>query len=258
MPENWSGIEPMGRQLRRSRGGDYLAVGMRFRAGGILAPDPGRGAAGLAPARVPGLPEATLDAALASADQPLLALDLRALPARGEIHDWFRTPQGTWSIGNAYRAAAAKRYLAAIVAPEAFDLLLFVRSVSPSGQLEQQGLSFRGDQRLVAGPGQGQGVAAPQGVVAGALGDPGGAGEHPERHALARDAQHLAGPQHHAVRALLLGAGRSESELVERQGHFLGRHGMPLRPRIQLRGIGRKHSPLTAFRKGPDGPALSR
>lgn len=51
------------------------------------------------------LQSATFDEALQSTGFPLLALDLRALPALGPVRAWFDAPQGTFNTGAVFSDA---------------------------------------------------------------------------------------------------------------------------------------------------------
>jgi erythromycin esterase-like protein len=136
LPWDWGQVEPMGLHLDRVLGQDYLAIGTAFRSGGFLALDADRPCRTLAAFAVPAHPEATLGAALASAGMPCHLLDLRALRGQGEAEAWFRTPQVTWVIGADFFSARQRAHLRPIVAPEAFDLMLFVERIRPPQRLD--------------------------------------------------------------------------------------------------------------------------
>lgn len=135
LPEDWTGVEPMGWHLREVLGKDYLATGTAFRRGAFLAVDKSSPSRAVGTFTVPAHPEATLDAALDSIGKPLLALDLRLIPVQGETAAWFQTPQGTWRIGAEFSGAERKSHLCQMVAPKAFDLLFFVERTRPPRRL---------------------------------------------------------------------------------------------------------------------------
>jgi erythromycin esterase len=135
LPEDWTGVEPMGWHLHEALGKDYLAVGTAFRRGTFLALDNSSHPKALETFTVPAHCEATLDAALAAIGKPLLVLDFRLIPAQGETATWFQTPQGTWRIGAEFSRAERQAHLCPMVAPKAFDLLFFVERTRPPRRL---------------------------------------------------------------------------------------------------------------------------
>jgi erythromycin esterase-like protein len=127
----WTGIPSMGQHLQTRLGKDYLVFGLAFRQGTFLALSKESAAKSVLAFELSPHPKGYLAAALASTGKPLLALDLRRIPAEGEIADWFRTPQGTWSIGAEFSAAEKEECLLKNVAAERYDVLLFVERISP-------------------------------------------------------------------------------------------------------------------------------
>jgi erythromycin esterase len=81
----------MGSHLRRQLKASYVSLGFVFSHGSYQA---------LEPVARPGIHEITLDeppehytsTAFARTGKPLLLLDLRSLPTRGAVHDWFVAP----------------------------------------------------------------------------------------------------------------------------------------------------------------------
>ena len=65
---------------------------------------------------------ASLDATLAASRLPLFALDLRAAP------EWFHQAHGSRQIGAIYPDGEPYAFIGDIVAPEAYDAVLFVET----------------------------------------------------------------------------------------------------------------------------------
>jgi erythromycin esterase len=126
-----SGLRALGRLLELRWGPDYLVFGSAFRQGGFLAQSREHEGKPVLTFTVAPEAEGTLDAALADAGRPILLLDLRRLPDRGPVADWFRVPQGTWSIPSEFGPAEKDGYLEKAAVAERYDLLLFVAKVSP-------------------------------------------------------------------------------------------------------------------------------
>ena len=74
--------------------------------------------------------EESLDAALASTGTGILALDLRRVPSRGSVADWFRLARPARSIGAVFDPAHEDAYYVTQSAPRAYDALLFVSTTS--------------------------------------------------------------------------------------------------------------------------------
>ncbi len=131
LPEDWTGVESMGWHLREALGEDYLAVGTAFRRGAFLALHKNSHSNAIETFTVPAHREATLDAALAAVGKSTLVLDFRLIPAQGETATWSQTPQGTWRIGAEFSRSERQSHLCRMVAPRAFDLLIFVEQTRP-------------------------------------------------------------------------------------------------------------------------------
>jgi erythromycin esterase-like protein len=110
--------ETMGSALRRMYGKEMVVFGFAFNQGAFQAIAQGGG--GLKNFAVPPARPETLDATLASAAIPLLALDLRNAP------DWFKQPRGSRQIGAIYPEGEPYAFVGNIVPNEAFDAVLFV------------------------------------------------------------------------------------------------------------------------------------
>nr|WP_246357477.1 erythromycin esterase family protein [Pyxidicoccus fallax] len=104
-PGEWT-ANPAGRWLARSFGKGLYVFGFAFNQGSFQAmrmptadaPAP----RGVDEFTVPPAPEDSLDAALASTGLPLLALDLRAVPASGPVREWWRRALRTRDPGALY------------------------------------------------------------------------------------------------------------------------------------------------------------
>jgi erythromycin esterase-like protein len=110
--------ESMGSVLRRMYGREMVVFGFAFNQGAFQAIAQGGG--GLKNMTVPPAKPETLDATLAAAGIPMLALDLRGAPA------WFDQPRGSRQIGAVYPEGEPHAFLGNIVPKEAFDALVFV------------------------------------------------------------------------------------------------------------------------------------
>jgi erythromycin esterase-like protein len=120
---NWS----MGSALRRMHGDRMVVFGFSFNQGSFQAVSQQHG---LKEFTVPPAPAGSLDATLAASGIPLFALDLRAAPKTGPVAEWLHASHATRSIGAVYPEDAPYAMLANQVAPEAFDVLLFVEKTT--------------------------------------------------------------------------------------------------------------------------------
>lgn len=117
----------MGSELRKTYGGQMVIFGFSFNQGSFRAKTP-RG--GLKEFTVPPAPAGSLDAALAESGIPLFALDLRSAPKTGPVSEWLRAGHATRSIGALYTEDSPYAYMGALVAPDAYDVLLFVEKTT--------------------------------------------------------------------------------------------------------------------------------
>ncbi len=134
-----SGFPSMGLHLRKSLGKDMVIFGFAFRSGGFQAMDVGPGNKGLIPFEVGPHPKATLADALSSAGFPIMALDLRKLPAKGIVKEWFDSPQGSFDLGALFNAQGQDSFLVTRTVTEEFDAMFFMEKTSaakanPSGR----------------------------------------------------------------------------------------------------------------------------
>jgi erythromycin esterase len=114
--------ETMGGALRRMYGSEMVVFGFSFNQGSFQAIPQGGGA--LKNFSVPPAPPGSLDATLAASRLPLFALDLRAAP------EWFQQARRSRQIGAVYPDGEPYAFIGDIVAPEAYDAVLFVETTT--------------------------------------------------------------------------------------------------------------------------------
>ena len=115
-------FESMGTTLRRMYGQDMVVFGFAFNQGSFRSMSENGG--GLKDFTVAPLPPGSLDATLASAGIPLFALDLRQAPR------WFRHAHRSREIGAIYPDDSSDESGMKLVAPDAFDAMLFVEKTT--------------------------------------------------------------------------------------------------------------------------------
>ena len=121
------GYETMGQTLRKMYGNAMVVVGFAFNQGGFQAMEQGKG---LTTFGVPPAPAGSLDATLAAAGLPILAVDLRAAPTTGPVAEWLAQPHASRTIGAVYSEATASNYFMGLRARDAFDVMLFVETTT--------------------------------------------------------------------------------------------------------------------------------
>lgn len=134
-----AGGASMGQHLRKTLGQDMVVLGFTFLEGGFQAIDAGKDKRGLVPFQVKPNPKATLSKALASAGWPILALDLRKVPATGPVHDWFAQAQGHLDCGSVFSTEWEDHSIAKLKILDHFDGLFFMEKTTaarpnPSGR----------------------------------------------------------------------------------------------------------------------------
>jgi erythromycin esterase len=112
------GGQTMGSVLRKTFGDRMIVFGFAFGSGSFQAVAAGLGVP--RPMTVPPAPDGSLDRTLSAAGIPLFALDLRRAPA------WFGSPRPSRQIGAVYPDGDPHAFMVPLVAPEAFDAILFV------------------------------------------------------------------------------------------------------------------------------------
>ena len=80
-------------------------------------------------------PDGSLDAILASAGFPIMALDVGTPPKQPVAADWLEAPHQTWSIGAVFSNDQAANYLLNAAAPEMFDVLVFVEKTTAAQKI---------------------------------------------------------------------------------------------------------------------------
>ncbi|MBF5041526.1 erythromycin esterase family protein [Aggregicoccus sp. 17bor-14] len=119
------GYHPMGWYLDDALGEQLSVYGFAFSEGSFRARLPAEQGSALAVHTVAATPSATLDAKLASAGVPLFALNLRALPSEGPVHDFFYDTLYTREVGAVFSELLP---LQSVRPAAAYDGLLFVHT----------------------------------------------------------------------------------------------------------------------------------
>ena len=130
----------MGRFLRDRWGRGYRALGFVFDRGSFRATEYAfgrapRGWGNTTVFEVGPTPVGSLANALAQAGLPMAVVDLGALPAEGPVRDWFRYGRASWYVGAGFFARFAPAFLKPVVAPQAFDALVFVERTTAATPL---------------------------------------------------------------------------------------------------------------------------
>jgi erythromycin esterase-like protein len=112
----------MGGVLRQMLGRAMCVFGFAFNQGSFQAVPQNGGA--LKDFTVSPLAGDSLDATLATASIPVFAIDLRGAP------DWFKTPRRSREIGAVYPDGVPEAFAMSVIAPDAFDAMLFVESTT--------------------------------------------------------------------------------------------------------------------------------
>ena len=126
---------PMGGYLRKMFGSRYVNFGFAFNEGSFQAIESGKG---LHDFTVGPAPDGSLDATLASAGLPIIALDLRKPPNQPAVNNWLKAAHQTRSIGAVFSNEQAANYFLSAAAPDMFNVLLFIekttaaRPITPS------------------------------------------------------------------------------------------------------------------------------
>jgi erythromycin esterase-like protein len=117
-----SGVEPMGAALRTRYNDKLFVFGSAFSAGSFQAIPMGGGQ--LKDFTVPPAPTGSLDATFSTAGIPAFAIDLRQAP------EWFHQPHASRHIGAMYPDGAPYAFLEDIIAPDAYDAILFIQQTT--------------------------------------------------------------------------------------------------------------------------------
>jgi len=114
----------MGSLLRKRYKQAYVNLGFVFGEGSFQAIDFGRPSHMLAEHTLGAPPEHNASVAFSRAGKPLLVLDLRALPGRGPVHDWFAAPHPVRDTGAGFVNERSMTVLH--VLPRLYDAVIFV------------------------------------------------------------------------------------------------------------------------------------
>lgn len=119
---------PMGEYLHRKFGRQLVTFGFSFNEGSFRAVEKGKS---LRDFTVGPAAEDSLDHVLAITGIPIFALDLRQLPQKGPVAEWFAKPRAARSIGAVYGGGQPKEWsIATLRWPQAFDVILFVEKTT--------------------------------------------------------------------------------------------------------------------------------
>jgi erythromycin esterase len=119
-----TGAANMGSHLRKRYKQAYLNLGFVFGEGSFQAIDFTRPARNLTEHTLGPPPEWNASVAFSRTGKPLLVLDLRALPGRGPVHDWFFAPHPVRDTGAVF---ASERTMTVLhVLPRLYDAVIFV------------------------------------------------------------------------------------------------------------------------------------
>jgi erythromycin esterase len=121
-------VRATGSYLADRFGDGYLAVGFAFGRGWFRASSDKTREKLAYPVKA--VPAYTVDAALAAAGIPQLVLDLRELPERGPVRDWFAAPHPLRTYGAAH-VADDYPWAPSHVLPK-YDLLAFFSETKPT------------------------------------------------------------------------------------------------------------------------------
>lgn len=118
----------MGGHLEAELGEDYLPVGLIFHHGAFQAMDRTGGTRGLKEFTVGPPAAGTLEDTFERAGWPLCLLDLRRLPASGEVAEWFRAPQLTRAVGSSFSGEADMAM--ELVLPDVYEAVIYVEATT--------------------------------------------------------------------------------------------------------------------------------
>jgi erythromycin esterase len=118
-------LENMGGHLRKQLKADYVNLGFVFSQGAFQAIEMKNSPRGeLNEITLGDPPEFNASVAFARTGKPLLVLDLRALPKKGAVHDWFTAPHPVRDTGAVF--STEQNMTSAVVLPELYDAVIFV------------------------------------------------------------------------------------------------------------------------------------
>lgn len=114
----------MGSHLRKRYRQDYVNLGFVFGEGSFQALDFTKPSRNLAAHTLGPPPEHNASVAFSRTGKPLLVLDLRALPRRGPVRDWFAEEHPVRDTGAGFSGEKNMTYLQ--VLPRLYDAVIFV------------------------------------------------------------------------------------------------------------------------------------
>ena len=123
---------PMGAYLRKMFGSQYVNFGFDFNEGSFQAMESGKG---LHDFTVGPAPDGSLDATLASAGMPIMALDLRKPPKEAAVANWLKAAHQTRSIGAVFSKEQAANDFVSAAAPDMFNVLLFIEKTTAARRI---------------------------------------------------------------------------------------------------------------------------
>ena len=135
------GVESIGARLSKSFGKRHVTLGFAFSEGQFRAIDLASGE--IRVFTLPPSPVGSLDAALATFDAPIFAIDLREAPRSGAVHEWLagepptRVMTSTWTedeelVSTVWGPLDKPNSLNWADPRDCFDILIFVRSTTAS------------------------------------------------------------------------------------------------------------------------------
>ncbi|NVB82767.1 MAG: DUF1416 domain-containing protein [Kofleriaceae bacterium] len=122
--ENAATFKNMGSVLKAKYKADYLPIGFVFGQGSFQAMDWTKKSRRLGEASIGPAPEHYGSAAFAKTGKPLLVLDLRTLPKRGKVAEWFAAKHPFREIGAVWQGEPAMTFLQAL--PPVYDAVIYI------------------------------------------------------------------------------------------------------------------------------------
>ncbi|HSK04219.1 MAG TPA: erythromycin esterase family protein [Kofleriaceae bacterium] len=119
-----AGLANMGSHLRARYKGDYVNFGFVFGEGSFQAIDFTKASRPLTEHALGPAPAWNASTAFSRTGKPLLVLDLRALPKRGAVRDWFAAPHPVRDTGAGFSGEKNMTHLH--VLPKLYDAVIYV------------------------------------------------------------------------------------------------------------------------------------
>jgi erythromycin esterase len=131
-----AGLANMGSLLRKRYKGAYVNFGFVFGEGSFQAIDFTKPSRPLGEHTLGPAPAWNASAAFARTGKPLLVLDLRALPRRGAVRDWFAAPHPVRDTGAGF--SGEKNMTHMHVLPKLYDAVIYVDKTTRARPLKQK------------------------------------------------------------------------------------------------------------------------